>query len=247
MTNLPVPAQEATLVFGATSASADNIVPPRVKLVQAQSEEVANGLAAPGDFFSTLTGENFGSSLRFLPLVPYMNRILLVRDERRAAINAALKGAKLPVLSATDSGLVCRSLDMVTGRGVPGIDCESCPLAQWGEDNTPPLCSETWNIAGMNEVGDLIILSFGKSSAKVGKRLFSMLRLTRQSPWGSFYEVKSRQEKGKAGNFYVPEVTKTAEAPGPELQVWAADWARELGRATIDVTPEDVTVEEGEF
>jgi hypothetical protein len=241
-----VPANETGLTFGSSALSAGDLIPPRVKVVQAQSDEVANDLAKAGDFYNTLTGENFGKTLRFIPLAPYMNRLLLVRDERRTAINDALKVAGLPPVDATVTGLACRSLDMQVGRGTPGIACSECPLAAWSADNTPPLCSETWNIAAMTELGDLIILSFGKSSAKVGKRLFSMLRLTRQAPWRSFYEAKTRQEKGTKGTFFTPEVTKVAETPPDELLRWAHEWSQTLGQsAPIDVTPEGV--EEGEF
>ena len=250
MTNLPVPAtpNSPALHFGQTSLSSDQLVLPRVKVIQAQSAEVGTLGAKPGDFFNTLTLQNYGPRLRFVPISPFMNRLLLVREERRERIDGALALAGLPVLPADANGLTCRSIDMLVGRGDPGIECDACPLSKW-VGNDAPLCSESYNVAGMDEYGDLLILSFSKSSAKAGKRLFSMLRLTRQAPWTSWYEATTHQEqlKGK-GTFQVPDVTKLAgETPPPELIKWGAEWATQFGQVgPIDVTPDTDDAAESE-
>lgn len=249
-TNLPVPVQESGLTFGQTALRADQFIPPRVKIVQAMSEERVQGLAAAGDFFNTLTSESYGPEIRFLPLLPFMNRVFLVRDEKRQRAEEALGigGKGKPGLSEGD-GLKCRSLDMFRGVGEPGIECASCPLSRW-DGNVPPLCTEVYNVAAITELGDLIILQFQRSSAKVGKRLFSMLRFVGpgQKPWTRFYEARTHEEtiKGK-GTFAVPVVTKTQEVPPTELLKQAQGWAAQLaGVGPIDVTPaEDEDVEAG--
>lgn len=235
-----VPANPAALTFGQTALTGDNLPMPRVKVIQAQSAEITSVKANPGDFFNTLTGQNYGPTLRFIPILPFMNRILLVREEKRDRIDAALAGAGLPVLSPETTLIACKSLDMQTGRGEPGIDCNVCPLSKW-EGKTPPLCAESYNVAAMDEMGDLIILSFSKSGAAAGRKLFAALRFSRTAPWGSIYEVTSHQEalKGK-GTFNVPSWTRTSDRPAPELLRWAGEWAEQLGAAgPIDVTPLD--------
>jgi hypothetical protein len=243
--NAMVPAQPGGLTFGQTALTADQFIQPRVKIVQAMSQEKAGGLAKEGDFFNTLTSEAYGPIVRFLPIQPFMNRVLLVRDERREEIETAL-GTPL----SEGDGLKCRSLDMFKGNGEPGIQCGLCPLSQWREGNKPPLCTEVYNVAALHELGDLIIMQFQKSSAKTGKKLFSMLRFVGEgvAPWSRFYQAETHSEsiKGK-GTFAVPVVTKTPEAPPTELMKQAAKWAEQLGAiGPIDVTPpEDEDVEAG--
>lgn len=234
-----VPHQDAAITFGQSNITGDDITPPRVKILQLQSQEVADLKGEVGDFYDTLRGVSYGPSLRFIPLTNFQNRILLVRSERLAAINDKLTSVGLEKLGDTETGLVCRSLDMVMGRGYPGIECSTCPLSQW-DGQVPPLCSETRNVTALTEVGDLIILSFTRSSAKVGKKLLTMLRLNlRTKPWASIYEATTQQVRGAKGNFHVPEITKTSDVPAPELMAQAEEWAKQLGGIVIDVTPID--------
>jgi hypothetical protein len=224
--------------FGQTKLDPSDLVMPRVKIVQQMSDEAQDQRAKPGDFFNTLTGENYGSTLRFVALQPFKQRVMLVRTERRPAIDAELVAAGLAELSE-GNGLKCRSFDMLVGQGEPGIECDICPLSKWHEGNKPPFCSETYNVAGTDETGSLIILSFSKSSARVGKQLFSMLRLRPGYPWQVLYEAKTRQEKNDQGTFYVPTVTSTGEAPPTELLTQARLWAEQIAGVQINVTPID--------
>jgi len=222
--------------FGSSDLDADDFIPPRVKIVQAMSDERSEGVDE-GNFYNTLTSEDLGPALNFIPIGTFKNRILLVRDERRKEMNKALKIAGIPEISSEVSGLACRSLDMQTGRGSPGVECSACPLSQWSGDdgNTPPLCSETYNVTAINDQGDLIILGFSKSSAKVGKKMFSMIRLASGAPWKSQYEAVTAEQKGEQGRYYVPIIKKASEPPAPELMTLAANFASQLAGVIIDV------------
>ena len=222
------PYSDGSLTFGQTTLDAGDFVPPRVKICQQMSQEVADKKAEAGDFFNTLTGDNYGTELSFVPIQPFKQRIFLVREERRAIIEAATG------LSIEGQGLACRSYDMVHGTGTPGGDCSECELADW-VDRQPPYCTETYNVAALTELGELIFLGFQKSSAKVGKALFSMLRLTMQAPWSKTYTATTRLTKNSLGNFYVPDITRTPEPPGPELMKLAVSWSRQLAGQNIDV------------
>ncbi len=236
-----VPNPNGGISFGSSDLDADDFIPPRVKIVQAMSDERSEGVEE-GSFYNTLTSEDYGPQLTFIPIGTFKNRILLVRDERRAQMNVALQDAGIAHIGADISGLACRSLDMLNGRGSPGIECHACPLSQWsGDDNNlPPLCSETYNVTALNDSGDLIILGFSKSSAKVGKRLFSMMRLTSGKPWASQYEATTREEKGQQGRYFIPIIRKI-DPPAPELMKLAETMAAQLAGIVIDVdaAPED--------
>lgn len=235
------------LTFGQSQLRPGDFIPPRVKIIQAQSQEVADGRASPGELWNTLTSENFGTQLEFLPLAIFMNRLLFARPERIDTINELLSDAGLPGLDPSANGLVCRSTDMLRGSGTPGIECASCPLSVW-RGSEPPLCGEVWNLAAMTELGDLVILSFSRSSAKVGKRVASMLRLSRGAPWSQYWQISTRQEKGRRGIYFVPEVQKISKRPNPDIVTWAASWAQQLGAmGPIDMTPVDEDEAEAEI
>lgn len=239
---LPVPAQPGgvpSISFGQTQLDPADLIMPRVKILQAQSAEVNDDSldVKVGEWFNTLTSVSYGPVLRFVPIVPFKQRVFLVRQERVAAINAALAGAGLVGFEKDAQGLKCRSYDMVQGRGEPGIACEACPLSQW-LDGEAPLCSETYNVAAASEEGELIVLSFAKSSARVGKQLFSMIRM-RPGARATLFEASTYAEKATKGTFQVPRIKPGDMAP-PELIRQANDWARLLeGAGPIDVTPDE--------
>jgi hypothetical protein len=224
---------DTAITLGQTHLDAGDFIPPRVKVVQQMSDEAAQETAKPGDLFNTLTGENYGKELSFIPIQPFKQRILLVRSEKRPVMDGLLAEAGLPALGEGD-GLRCRSFDMQTGSGDPGLVCADCPLSAW-VDNHPPLCTETYNMAALTELGDLIFLGFQKSSAKVGKRLFSMTRLTAGSPWSKTYMVRTHAEKNNLGNFFVPDVTVVGPTVTELLGV-ARNWAQQLGGMVLDVS-----------
>lgn len=243
-----VPADDGKLTLGQTALRPGDLVPPRVKVAQQMSKEVAAKKAEAGDFYNTLTGENYGNEMKFLPLQPFMNRVLLVRDENRAKVEAKLDVGKTKFKFDDGAGVMkCRSLDMVQGVGEPGIECAQCPLALW-DGRDAPACTEVYNVAALSELGDLIILQFSRSSAKVGRKLFSMIRLGRpgQAPWLRFYNIKTMEIAGSKGTYAVPMVTQLQEAPPTELMGYAKHWFGQLaGMGPIDVTPPEEEAEEG--
>jgi hypothetical protein len=232
-----VPVPDNRITFGQTHLDPSDIVVPRVKVLQAMSAEVTDVEGAKvGDFYNTLTNELYGARLAFVPLMPFKQRILLVRAERRDRIEAAL-GAEI----SEGDGLKCRSFDMVHGQGEPGILCEQCPLSVW-VGNVPPLCTETYNLAATSETGELIVLSFSKSGARTGKQLFSALRLTPVVPWTYLYSLTSKMVQNDQGRFAVPTF-KREGATTSEQRDQALYWARQLDGMTLNVAP-DVAVDE---
>lgn len=230
---------DSRIGLGQTHLDAGDLILPRIKVVQKMSQEVDDKRAEEGDLFNTLTGEVMDRPLRFMPIVPFKQRVFLLRDERRPRADAELAAAHLGEVSE-GSGLKCRSYDMHQGIGDPGVLCETeCPLSKWTADNAPPLCSETYNVAAMTELGELIVLSFAKSSAKTGKKVFSMIRMKSGVPWATIYSMDTRTERNDQGSFAVPEVTVTKDAPSTELLTQAVNWAKQLQGAIIDVTPDE--------
>jgi len=230
-----VPAHDAGLMsFGQTNLDPGDLIMPRVKILQAQSTEVADGEGKAGDFYNTLTNINYGQTLRFVPISPFKQRIFLVRSERRAVISKTLTDNGFTELPADAEGLRCRSYDMEMGTGSPGVACAECPLSKWIDDQ-PPFCTETYNVAAASDEGELIVLSFSRSSARTGKQLFSMIRM-RPASRATVFEATSKTEKGKLGNYAVP-VVRPLEPAAPELVRQVNLWATQLQGVTMDVSP----------
>lgn len=251
MTDAVIPAQDAGgITLGQTHLDAGDLIIPRVKIIQAMSAEKdpkgENGIPVnEGDWWDTLRSVSYGDVLRFAPIQTFKQRVFLVRaDKGRDEAEAMLPDG----LSEGD-GLKCRSYDMEHGIGEPGMTCAACPLSRWREDNKPPLCTETYNIAAVtgqtdaDPGGELIVLSFGRSSARVGKQLFSLIRLNRGLAWAFSYDARTKEEKGQVGRYFVPVVTRSGATP-PEVQSAAEYYARVLIGRTIDVTPPDEPGEE---
>lgn len=235
--------------FGSQELDAGDFIPPRVKILQPMSAETT-GDAKPGDLYNTLTAENYGPSLKVVPITPLKQRVFLFRDERRQAIDTVLNSVGLDPLSEGD-GLKCRSLDMVRGVGEPGDQlwrgdsasgqgaeqgCRTCPLSQW-RGNRPPYCTETYNVAGISDSGDFVILSMAKSGAKEGKKWFSMIRMKEGAPWTRMYELTTREQKNELGRFWTPLVRQLQDATPTDLMAQAARWFEQLRGRVIDVTP----------
>lgn len=246
-----VPTQTNGVInFGSSALDASDFIPPRVKILQPMSAETdgeAGGKA--GDLFNTLTGENYGPSIKVVPITPLKQRVFLFRDAKRPLADTLLANAGLSPLSEGD-GLKCRSLDMVRGIGEPGDElwqgdhvsgqgqhsgCRECPLSRW-MGNTPPICTETYNVAAVTDGGDLVIISFSKSSAKVGKQWFSMLMLSEAAPWTRTYEVTTQKRENDLGKFWVGQVTRLGTTP-TDLMAQASRWHEKLRGRIIDVTP----------
>ena len=240
-----VPHEGSSLMqFGQTQLDPGDLIMPRIKILQAQSEEVGDGQGNAGEFFNTLTSVNFGDVLRFVPIVPFKQRVFLVREERLPVINVVGQASGLPEFTKDDAGLACRSYDMEVGRGKPGIACAECPFSQW-RDKEPPLCTETYNVAASTEEGELIVLSLAKSAAREGKKLFSMIRM-RPNARGTIFEATTKAEKAQGkGSYYVPVITPKEQAP-TELLRQVNTWAQQLAAAgPIDVSPEGIDDEDG--
>jgi hypothetical protein len=230
-----------TMNFGSTQLDATDFVPPRVKILQPMSAETTDG-AAPGDWYNTLTQENYGPTMRVVPITPLKQRVLLVREAKKPLIDALLAAADISPMPEGE-GLMCRSLDMVVGIGHPGDvlaadseGCPHCPLSRWRGQEPPP-CTETYNIVAVEiDRGDLVILSMAKSGAKTGKQFFSLLMLTKGAPWMRAYDLSTVEMRNSQGKFWVPRVKVSPEPPPTDIMREAARWYPQFTGRVVDIT-----------
>lgn len=236
------PHGSAGIEVGQRNLGAGDFVPPRVKVLQPMSQESVDEKGKPGDFYNTLTGQAYGTKVRVVPLFTFMNRVFIVRADKKAEADAKLVAAGMDKLPEGD-GLMCRSIDMMHGVGDPGTLCDQCPMAQWEGRTKAPLCAETYNLAALTERGEVVFLQMAKSSAKVGKKMNSALRFRSAQPWATFWDWSTTKEQNDRGTFYTPDFAITDEDTPPELLSEARRFVKMFEGQSLDTT-EDIARDE---
>ena len=178
-------------VHGFEEANAEDIVIPRIKVINALSPERQDGVAEEGDILNSLTQENV-KGLRFIPIKQYYSNIEWNPDR-----NAELR-------------IFCRSYDGRIGRNDEG----SCSCAQCGKnkfDNSKtgkdaqPRCTAYMNFLGFFEGNPMpVVLSFARTNYNEGKKLLSIAKSMRQSIWNFAYTLDSRLVTATSGTSSLP-------------------------------------------
>jgi hypothetical protein len=55
-------------MYGLEGINRDDITLPRIKLMQAMSDEVINGSASAGEWLNTLSNQSYGNNFEFVPV-----------------------------------------------------------------------------------------------------------------------------------------------------------------------------------
>lgn len=82
-------------------------------------------------------------------------------------------------------------------------DCRTCPLAQWGPNNTPPACKERRELYLLLEGQYFpLVLSVPPSSIKVWRDFVKPLSLQGVAPWGTVIRLKLQTATNPTGEPY---------------------------------------------
>lgn len=181
---------------------------PRLGLAQALSPQLSerdpsyiDGLKT-GEFFNTITRENFGKSVAVVPLLFYKSRLRFLPQNE-------------------GGGLVCRADDGKFGLGDPGGECLRCPLARFGPDGSRPQCMEMFNFAslvcrnGTVEPDGLIVVSLKSTGLRIAKDWNAQMRLRRTDMFAAPYELESvEMSNAQKQRWFVPKVTPVVDGAG---------------------------------
>ena len=115
---------------GLENVTSNEIVLPRLGIMQPTSPMVEEGTARPGDIANLLTGENYGTSVQFYPLMFWSTRIFWESKALNSNIMCSSKDGRNGTLKTSE-----------TAGGV----CAQCPHAQW-HDGEGPVCTEFKNL-----------------------------------------------------------------------------------------------------
>ena len=172
--------------LGFEDEDANDMIIPRVKVIQTLSPERKDKLAAEGDIINSLTKEKLNGKV-FIPVFKFNNNIWW-RDR------------------SDGGGIKCIARDGKVGNMSDGtiLMCASCKLCEF--DNTKqgkealPKCTKYINFFGFFEGERMpIILSFAKTSYNEGKKLYSLAKVTMQNMWNYGYTLNEKLQ-AKSGN-----------------------------------------------
>jgi hypothetical protein len=147
-----------------------DIVIPRVKIVQAMSEE-----GTQGKFRINLTGDEF-DSMNVVFLKFSKGRVYFPKDS----------DADEPTCKSNDGALPASTIEAPIAA-----KCETCPLSQWS-DKKPPQCSETYNFLGVT-VEDLFPfwLSLKGMSISPTKRFLSSVKIASKAKGRKLWQAQT--------------------------------------------------------
>jgi hypothetical protein len=176
---------EAPMGFGDDDGM-DDIIIPRVKVIQTLSPERKEKLAEEGDIINSLTKDKLNGKV-FIPVFKFNNNIWW--RER-----------------ADGGGIQCMARDGKHGSTSTGepLICAICRKNEF--DNTKqgreaiPVCTKYINFFGFIAGEKLpMIMSFAKTNYNEGKRMYSLAKVTMQNMWNHGYSL-SEKLVSKAGN-----------------------------------------------
>lgn len=190
------PAIPATQWSETPQFQADEIGFPQLRMAQGLTAEVQSGEARPGQWLMTGSG-----ALDAVTVVPIM--FARTRD-RTEEINGSLV-------------TLCQSPDAVHGYGNPGIECDTCPFAQWTPDeksgkNKPPACTKNFNfVVYVAEYDTLAQVTFKRTSQRAATTINQLiLRLGMKN---FAVQLSSQQMRNGQRVYSMPLVRTTVMAP----------------------------------
>jgi hypothetical protein len=179
--------------LGFEDEEADDIIVPRVKLIQSLSPERRDGTAEEGDIVNSLTKEKYNGRV-FVPVFKFNNNVHWIDR-------------------ADGGGIRCIARDGKIGEESDGMRkfCSQCRLNEF--DNTKkgrdalPKCTKYINFFGFF-AGDRmpIILSFAKTNFNEGKKLYSLAKVTMQNMWNHGYTLESKRMAKNGNEWYIISV-----------------------------------------
>lgn len=196
----------ANTVYGFEESNNEDIVIPRIKVINALSPERVDGVAEEGAILNSLTQEDV-KGRRFIPIKQYYSNIEWNPDR-----NAELR-------------IFCRSYDGRIGRNEDG----SCNCAQCGKnkfDNSKtgrdaqPKCTAYMNFLGFFEGDPMpVVLSFARTNYNEGKKLLSIAKSMRQSIWNFAYTLDSRQVTKDRNKWFIITTQMAGETTAEERAI----------------------------
>lgn len=184
--------------MGFEDEETDDVIIPRVKVIQTLSPERKDKLADEGDIINSLTKERLNGKV-FIPVFKFNNNVWWKDRADGGGINCMARDGRVGSLSdgTTQMCAACRR-------------CEFDNSKQGKE--AVPTCTKYINFFGFFAGERMpIILSFSKTCYNEGKKLYSLAKVTMQNMWNYGYTLNEKLLSKGNNEWYVPVMS----AAGP--------------------------------
>lgn len=195
--------------MGFDDDDAEDIIIPRVKVIQTLSPERKDKIAEEGDIINSLTKEKLNGKV-FIPVFKFNNNVWWRPRSEGGGILCIARDGKNGVQS-DDTHLQCAI-------------CKKCEFdnSKQGRDAVP-VCVKYINFFGFFEGERMpIILSFSKTSYNEGKKLYSLAKVTMQNMWNFGYKLTEKL-MAKGGNEWFNPVMVANGPTSEEDRAFAHD------------------------
>lgn len=184
--------------MGFEDEEADDVIIPRVKVIQTLSPERKDKIAEEGDIINSLTKEKLNGK-NFIPVFKFNNNVWWKPRSEGGGIQCMARDGRVGRTS-DDKVMMCQQ-------------CRRCEFdnSKTGKDALP-VCTKYINFFGFFE-GERspIILSFSKTCYNEGKKLYSLAKVTMQNMWNYSYTMTEKLMAKGGNEWYVPVMS----AAGP--------------------------------
>lgn len=176
--------------FG-TNISKDDLVLPRIELLQGQSPAVTDGDHKPGELVNSITKERLPEDLKIIPILVEKNFIKWRPREE-------------------GGGIDYRTNDPYDPRVVEDT--------KWHGDEKP-VCTAYLNFLCLIEGQDMpIVLSFCNTSYQSGRKLLTLAKMAGGDIFNRKYRLTAIKRQNQYGTFYVFGVENAGAATAEERQ-----------------------------
>lgn len=180
--------------MGFDDDDADDLIIPRVKMVQAMSPERKEKVADEGDIINSLTKDKLNGKV-FIPVFKFNNNILWNPREAGGGMKCVARDGKMGTELDTQVTKLCRA-------------CGKCEF-----DNTKkgkeaaPTCTKYINFFGFFEGEQApIILSFARTNFAEGKKLYSLAKVTMQNMFNNGYKLVEKECNKNGNSWFIIDV-----------------------------------------
>lgn len=188
---------------------------PYIKLVQASSEEVKDGVAKPGVFLSSE-----GGTVEYINFVPM--HIQFTRDFYDADKGKNVCSSQDRVTGYPRDARTFAEMDFEVQEGEP-LTCVECPF-----NNMPPrekrACKKGYTVTGY-DVDTETPFMFRVKGVAMGvfkNRLVGAVAMGRSVPWARQFEMSSAKKSTNGNSYFVPVLEPTKSNDESERQFYAA-------------------------
>jgi len=214
-------------IFGFEETNSEDIVIPRIKVINALSPERTDGIAEEGDVINSLTKESVVGK-RFIPIKQYYSKIEWNEDRD------------------DDQRILCYSRDGKVGTDINDNKnvCASCKKCMFDNTKTgkdsQPVCTSYMNFLGFFEGDPMpVVLSFAKTNYNEGKKMLSIARSLRCNIWDYGYMLTGKKV-AKGRNVWFNIETKLDKPTDEATRAIARELYNVYANIAVNVDYEDV-------